>query len=51
MYIVIYAYITKISDSIFVIFPSFFVVYVTISILFSYIINRVLKKISTPYLI
>ncbi|HAZ5947252.1 TPA: ATP-binding protein, partial [Staphylococcus aureus] len=29
MYIVIYAYITKISDSIFVIFPSFFVVYVT----------------------
>ncbi len=44
-------YITKISDSIFVIFPSFFVVYVTISILFSYIINRVLKKISTPYLI
>lgn len=51
MYIVIYAYITKIFDSIFVIFPSFFVVYVTISILFSYIINRVLKKISTPYLI
>ncbi|RZH81642.1 ATP-binding protein, partial [Staphylococcus aureus] len=51
MYIVIYAYITKISDSIFVIFPSFFVVYVTISILFSYIINRVLKKISTLYLI
>lgn len=51
MYIVIYAYITKISDSIFVISPSFFVVYVTISILFSYIINRVLKKISTPYLI
>ncbi|HDV4214234.1 TPA: GHKL domain-containing protein [Staphylococcus aureus] len=38
MYIVIYAYITKISDSIFVIFPSFFVVYVTISILFSYLI-------------
>lgn len=50
MYIVIYAYITKISDSIFVIFLAF-VVYVTISILFSYIINRVLKKISTPYLI
>ena len=44
MYIVIFTYIVKIVDSIFVIFPIFFVVYVTISILFSYIINRVLKN-------
>lgn len=51
MYIVIYAYVTKISDSILVIFPSFLAIYVTISLLFSYIINRVLKKISTSYLI
>ncbi len=51
MYIVIFTYIVKIVDSIFVIFPIFFVVYVTISILFSYIINRVLKKISSSYLI
>ncbi|MGZ2315024.1 quorum-sensing sensor histidine kinase AgrC, partial [Staphylococcus argenteus] len=39
MFIVMYAYIGKISDSIFVIFPSFFAIYVTISLLFSYIIN------------